>query len=667
MEFHSQSHYYPKLSTMLLFLVLFFHFFSAISSDLTSDRASLLSLRSAVGGRTLFWNTSNSSPCNWAGVQCQDNQVTVLRLPASSLSGTLPFNTVCNLTGLRTLSLRLNHLSGPLPSDISKCTQLRNLYLQGNKFSGPLPDSLFNLRSLVRLSLADNSFSGEIPAGLKNLTRLRTLYLENNQFSGSIPDLQLPNLQQFNISSNSVNGSVPKSLQAMPVDAFSGTALCGKPLDDCPKNSTPPALAVGDGAGIFVPNPSKKNKLSGGAIAGIVIGSVVGLMLLLLIVFVLCRKRSGNNARSVDLATIKHPETEISGEKPIVEGENNGSFNNGYSVAAAAAAALTATNGKGDSGSVGGGNASKKLVFFGNSSRVFDLEDLLRASAEVLGKGTFGTAYKAVLEFGTVVAVKRLRDVTISEKEFKEKIEAVGAMDHENLVPLRAYYYSREEKLLVYDYMPMGSLSALLHGNKGAGRTPLNWEVRSGIALGAARGIEYLHSQGPDVSHGNIKSSNILLTKSYDARVSDFGLAQLVGPPSSPTRVAGYRAPEVTDPRKVSQKADVYSFGVLLLELLTGKAPTHAILNEEGVDLPRWVQSIVREEWTSEVFDLELLRYQNVEEEMVQLLQLAIDCAAQYPDKRPAISEVTKRIEDLRRTSLRDYPEQPDQVKEATD
>ena len=116
--------------------------------------------------------------------------------------------------------------------------------------------------------------------------------------------------------------------------------------------------------------------------------------------------------------------------------------------------------------------------------------------------------------------------------------------------------------------------------------------------------------------------------------------------------MAGYQAPEVTDPRKVSQKADVYSFGVLLLELLTGKAPTHSILNEEGIDLPRWVQSVVREEWTSEVFDLELLRFQNVEEEMVQLLQLAVDCAAQYPDKRPSMIEVTRCIEELRRSSL---------------
>lgn len=187
--------------------------------------------------------------------------------------------------------------------------------------------------------------------------------------------------------------------------------------------------------------------------------------------------------------------------------------------------------------------------------------------------------------------------------------------------------------------------------------------MRSNIALGAALGIEYLHSQSPLVSHGNIKSSNILLTKSHEARVSDFCLAHLVGTPSTSNRVAGYRAPEVTDPRKVSQKADVYSYGVLLLELLTGKPPTHAFLNEEGVDLPRWVQSIVKEEWTFEVFDPELLRYQNVEEGMVQLLQLAIDCSAQYPDKRPSMSQVTKRIEELCHSNIREYHHpQPDLV-----
>ncbi|KAI3726021.1 hypothetical protein L1987_65818 [Smallanthus sonchifolius] len=630
--------------TLLLSLFHILLFLPAgIMTDLTSDRSGLLSLRSAVGGRTLFWTTAQLNPCNWSGVQCDNtlNRVIALHLPGVSLSGQLPVGIFGNLTRLRTVSLRFNTLSGPLPSDLSSCVGLRNLYLQGNHFSGPLPEILFSsLRDLVRLNLGGNNFSGEISNGFNNLSRLRTLYLENNKFSGSLPELKIPKLEQFNVSFNNLNGSVPKSLRSKPKESFTGNSLCGSPLDQmCP---VPPAVSVD-----FNRNRGrKKSGLSGAAIAGIVIGSVLGFVILLLLLFLLCRKRSGKKTSSIDIGARKLTDAEVFGEEPLTGGSN------GFSGAAAVTTRVP-----------GGGENVKKLVFMRNSGTVFDLEDLLRASAEVLGKGTFGTAYKAVLEGGMMVAVKRLKDVTVSEPEFREKIEFVGAMDHQNLVPLRAYYYNKDEKLLVYDYMPMGSLSALLHGNKGGGRTPLNWDIRSAIALGVARGIEYLHSHDDTASHGNIKSSNVLLTKSLEACVSDFGLASLVGLPSTPNRVAGYRAPEVTDPRRVSQKADVYSFGVLILELLTGKAPTHALLNEEGVDLPRWVQSTVKEEWTSEVFDLELLRYQNAEEEMVQLLQLAIDCAAQYPDKRPTMSEVTRRIEELRGASRVEGGMNPDHVR----
>ncbi|XP_022738091.1 probable inactive receptor kinase At1g48480 [Durio zibethinus] len=657
------------MPTQIFFIsILFLLLLKATKPDLVTDRAALLALRSSVGGRTLFWNISNQSPCSWAGVRCEQNRVTGLRLPGVALSGQIPPGIFGNLTQLRTLSLRLNSLTGQLPSDLAFCQNLRNLYLQGNRFSGEIPEFLFGLHGLVRLNLGGNNFSGEISVGFNNLTRLRTLLLDSNSFSGSVPDLSsLQNLDQFNVSNNLLNGSIPKGLQKYGSDAFLGNLLCGLPLDKaCPAtaaagNATEPANPTD----VNKHEKNKKSKLSGGAIAGIVIGSMLGFLLIVMILMVLCRKKSSKKTRSIAIASIKNQELEIPGEKSGGEMENGG-YGNGYSVAAAAAAAMVGSGGV--KAAETNGTGAKKLVFFGNAARVFDLEDLLRASAEVLGKGPFGTTYKAVLEGGNAVAVKRLKDVTISEREFKDKIEGVGAMDHQNLVPLRAYYFSRDEKLLVYDYMPMGSLSALLHGNKGAGRTPLNWDTRSGIALGAARGIEFLHSQGPNVSHGNIKSSNVLLTKSYVAQVSDFGLAHLVGPSSTPNRVAGYRAPEVTDPRKVSQKADVYSFGVLLLELLTGKAPTHSILNEEGIDLPRWVQSVVREEWTSEVFDLELIRYQNVEEEMVQLLQLAVDCAAQYPDNRPSMSEVTTRIEELRRSSLReDLDAQPDEVNDADD
>lgn len=169
--------------------------------------------------------------------------------------------------------------------------------------------------------------------------------------------------------------------------------------------------------------------------------------------------------------------------------------------------------------------------------------------------------------------------------------------------------------------------------------------IRSRIAFGTASGIEYLHSHGSNVSHGNIKSSNVFIKQNYDACISEYCITRFVYPvPTS--NLVGYKAPEVIHSRAVSQKADVYSFGVLLLELLTGKEPRKA-LYEEGIDLPRWVKSAVNERWNIEVFDPELLRHQDFEEQMVQLLHLAISCTSHLPDKRPAMKEVTKRIREI--------------------
>ncbi|CAN0897414.1 Probable inactive receptor kinase At1g48480 [Linum grandiflorum] len=556
--------------------------FLTAESDLAADRAALVALRAAVGGRSVLWNLSDS-PCNWVGVTCSEKRVVELRLPGMGLSGELPAG-LGNLTKLLTLSLRFNAIRGNLPDDMVNLGSLKNLYLHGNLFAGEIPGFLYRMQSLVKINLADNQFTGSISPDFNNLTRLTTLFLERNQLTGPIPNLNVPPLEQFNVSLNNLSGPIPVALSRKPAAAFQGNSfLCGRPLADCSTGSD--------------------KKLSGGAVAGIVIGCVFGFLLILVILCFLRRRR-------------RKPETEE------VRVPNKGGVEN-----------LSPESGN-------------NLVFFGNTPRNFNLEDLLRASAEVLGKGTFGTTYKATLDFGVVTAVKRLKDVIVCEREYREKIEEIGKMNHESLVPLKAYYFSNDEKLLVYDFMPMGSLSALLHGNRGgAGRTPMTWETRSTIALKSARGIAYLHSQGPSISHGNIKSSNILLNNSYNPRISDFGLNQVsVAPTLNPARPdSGYRAPEVTDVHKVSHKADVYSFGVLLLELLTGKAPVH----EEGVSLPRWVRSVAKEEWSNEVFDIELLRYQNVEEEMVMMLQLAIDCSGQVPDSRPSMAEVCGRIEEI--------------------
>ncbi|KAL5219114.1 hypothetical protein ABZP36_019798 [Zizania latifolia] len=644
----------PAPAVALAVLVLFSALPGYFSDDLNTDTQALQALRSAVGRSALpSWNSSTPT-CNWQGVTCESGRVSELRLPGAGLMGGLPSGVLGNLSALRTLSLRYNVLTGPIPNDLSRLAELRAIYFQHNSFSGEVPASLFTLKNLVRLDLAGNKFSGEISPDFNKLNRLGTLFLDDNDFSGEIPKLDMPTLEQFNVSYNKLNGSIPTKLRKMPKESFLGTGLCGGPLGLCPGESalTPAGSPEGQpsAGGAVDVGGGKKKKLSGGAIAGIAIGCVFGLLLLLALLFCFCRKRS-SSARP---ATAVEKGLDLGmaplGAEPKAP-NGSAAANGGHVAPAAAAPAAAAATAAKTGGAMGG---SKKLIFFGPMAAAppFDLEDLLRASAEVLGKGAFGTAYKAVMESGAAVAVKRLKDVDLPEPEFRERIATIGSVQHELVVPLRAYYFSKDEKLLVYDYMTIGSLSALLHGNRASGRTPLDWETRSAVALAAARGVAHIHSTGPTASHGNIKSSNVLLTKNYEARVSDHGLPTLVGPSFSPTRVSGYRAPEVTDIRRVSQKADVYSFGVLLLELLTGKAPTHAVVNEEGLDLPRWVQSVVREEWTAEVFDPELLRQQSVEEEMVQLLQLAIDCSAQHPDRRPAMSEVAARIDEIRRSSL---------------
>ncbi|XP_064967863.1 probable inactive receptor kinase At1g48480 [Musa acuminata AAA Group] len=636
------------------------------ATDVGSDTAALLAFRDSVGRLALpSWNANSpGAPCSWQGVACESGRVGCLRLPGAGLIGRIPA-AVGNLTSLRTLSLRFNALSGPLPPELASLAALRNLYLQGNRLSGDIPGFLSSLKNLVRLNLAGNQFTGGIPPELNNLTRLGTLFLDNNQLTGGIPDLDLSNLVRFNVSYNQLNGSIPAKLRSQPASAFLATGLCGGPLGPCPGEIAPSPSAeepAAENAGGGAENNSEKkkneNKLSGGAIAGLAIGAAAFLLIVLVVRILVCRRRKKRPAAGgKQIAMVAAAQEQR--DKGSGEGGTNG---NGPAATPVDAAVKAATSAAGD----------KKLVFFGRGgARRFDLEDLLRASAEVLGKGTFGTTYKAVLETGITVAVKRLKDVNLQEQEFKEKMEAIGAMDHPNVVPLMAYYFSKDEKLLVYDYVPMGSLSALLHGNRGSGRTSFNWVTRIGIGLSAARGIEYIHSTGPSSSHGNIKSSNILLTKPYEARVSDHGLALLMGLASTTTRIAGYRAPEVADPQKVSQKADVYSFGVLLLELLTGKAPAQALLNDEGIDLPKWIQSVVREEWTAEVFDVELLRYQSVEEDMVQLLQLAMECVAQYPDKRPCMAEVVIRINEIikssRGSSYQDQYSSPQSIDDGDD
>lgn len=198
-------------------------------------------------------------------------------------------------------------------------------------------------------------------------------------------------------------------------------------------------------------------------------------------------------------------------------------------------------------------------------------------------------------------------------------------------------------------------------GNRGPGRIPLDWTTRISLVLGAARGLARIHGEysAAKIPHGNVKSSNVLLDRNGVACVGDFGLSLLLNPAHAVARLGGSRAPEQAEAKKLSQEADVYGFGVLVLEVLTGRAPSSQYsspigvrpcveFEEEEVDLPKWVRSIVKKEWTSEVFDQELLRYKNIEEELVSMLNIGLACVVSQPEQRPTMLEVVKMIEDIR-------------------
>ncbi|KAG8381522.1 hypothetical protein BUALT_Bualt06G0130500 [Buddleja alternifolia] len=287
-----------------------------------------------------------------------------------------------------------------------------------------------------------------------------------------------------------------------------------------------------------------------------------------------------------------------------------------------------------------------KLIFVEDGNPTFELEDMLRASAQILGKGTFGTSYKAMFQNGeTTIMVKRLKDVNVRFQDFQQHMEVIGRMRHKNVARLKAYHYARNKALLVYDYYYQESVSALLHRKRGTEKIPLSWETRLKIAVGAARGIAYIHRQdGQTLLHGNIKSSNIFLNEQQYGLVSDAGLQKVMNPiRQSVRRYRGYCAPE----GEMSQASDVYSFGVVLLELVSGRPPHRTTEDGEVISLVEWVQSAIRDEWTAGVFDLELLMYRKEEKAMVQLLQIAIDCVNFVPGYRPKMNEVVKMLEKI--------------------
>lgn len=397
--------------------------FLVCSSEPVGDKSALLDfVRRLHHGRQLNWSGNTSACSDWVGVTCSKDRrrVVGVRLPGVGLNGAVPPNTLGRLSALQMLSLRRNNLTGPFPGELTRIPTLAKLHLQSNNFAGHLPSNLSLFANLTVLDLSSNRFNGSLPTSLSNLTLLVSLNLSHNSFAGQVPDFNLPNLQQLDLADNQLTGMLPRSLQKYPRSSFSGNnnlSVITPPL------SLPPFLPP-------FPSPAtkpiaKKTKLGESAMIGILIGScaMVFIMLSVLLIVFYSKKRGRFDGVAGKMGS-ESPEKVV---------------------------------GMRDDGN--------RIVFFEGCRYAFDLEDLLRSSAEVLGKGTFGTAYKAILEDGTPVAVKRLKEVSAGRREFEQQMEVVGKIRHENVVELRGYYYSKDEKLMIYDYYSRGSVYTLLHGN----------------------------------------------------------------------------------------------------------------------------------------------------------------------------------------------------------
>uniref|UniRef100_A0A0E0LMI4 Protein kinase domain-containing protein n=1 Tax=Oryza punctata TaxID=4537 RepID=A0A0E0LMI4_ORYPU len=546
------------------------------------------------------WVGGNPCSGSWIGVRCSRGRVVGVFLDNASLAGSVA--PLLELAGLSVLAVRRNSLSGHLPPlDNSTSPRLRHLLVSHNQLTGGL-----------RLSLPS----------------LVTLRAEHNGFHGGLRALRVPMVRSFNVSRNMLDGEISGDLSRFPSSSFGGNlGLCGLPLPRCvhaynaigesSSNATTsisqsPTAAMEASTSNLSSSDGSLSKVSVTALMATGIGNAALMLISLAIsvaMFVYMRRKLRSWKGASDAALSFEEEDKVG-------------------------------NGEEKAQKSGGGG----LVCFEGGEEL-RLESLLKASAEVLGKGVSGSTYKAVLEDGIVVAVKRLSALQFPgrSKAFDRHMRLAGRLRHRHVVSLRGYCNSNGERLLVYDYLPNGSLQSLLHGSNGGGgggARSLDWAARKAILFGAAQGLNYIHTfpARPALVHASVKPSNILLDEHGAACVSECGVMRYAAniqqsipqPPRCPPglfldRAAaaaggggwhGYAAPELASGAgaagaRATQESDVYSFGMVLLEVVTAD---NAVDGGGGGD--------------------------GGEEETMGWVKIGMLCTAEAPEERPRMAQV---------------------------
>ncbi|KAF5764523.1 putative protein kinase RLK-Pelle-SD-2b family [Helianthus annuus] len=290
-----------------------------------------------------------------------------------------------------------------------------------------------------------------------------------------------------------------------------------------------------------------------------------------------------------------------------------------------------------------------------------DLQIATKNFTDKLGGGSFGSVFKGVLHDSTVVAVKKLASVSQGEKEFRSEVGTLGIIQHVNLVRLCGFCAQGKNRLLVYDYMPNGSLNSHLFNEKED--NPLTWNARYQIALGIARGLVYLHDKCRDcIIHCDIKPENILLGANFCPKVADFGMSKIVGRDFSRVLTTmrgtrGYLAPEWLSGVAVTAKADVFSYGMMLFELISGKRNSHQSEDRSFAFFPSLAANVLMEGGDIlSLLDTRLNREASVEE-VTKVFKVAYWCIQHEEDSRPSMSEVERILEGVLDVSMPPVPE----------
>ncbi|KAL6961178.1 LRR receptor-like serine/threonine-protein kinase rpk2 [Sarracenia purpurea var. burkii] len=534
----------------------------------------------------------------------------ILHAKGNQITGTIP-PSFGHSVSLVSLDLSWNLLYGTIPGSLGQIMDLKFLSLAGNNLTGSIPTSLGRLHSLELLELSSNSLSGEIPKEIVNLSNLTALLLNNNRLSGQIPSslANVTKLLTFNVSFNNLSGPLPKNGNLMKCSSVFGNHF----LQSCPTfslavPSSDPQGGSGDSLNyVASPSTSPPQQNANSSFNSIEIASItsasaiVSVLLALIILFFYTRKCN--------------PRSRI------------------------------------------GGSARKEVTIFTDIGVPLTFEDVVRATgsfnaSNCIGSGGFGATYKAEISPGVLVAIKRLAIGRFQGvQQFDAEIKTLGRLRHPNLVTLIGYHASETEMFLIYNYLPGGNLEKFIQERS---TRAVDWRILHKIALDIARALAYLHDQCvPRVLHRDVKPSNILLDDDHNAYLSDFGLARLLGTSEThaTTGVAGtfgYVAPEYAMTCRVSDKADVYSYGVVLLELISDKKALDPSFSSfgNGFNIVQWACMLLRQGRAKEFFTAGLWD-SGPHDDLVEVLHLAVVCTVESLSTRPTMKQVVRRLKQL--------------------